>query len=369
MMKKKIFCVIGTRPEVIKLAPIILFLKNQNWVNLKVVATAQHRDMLDDLVNFFDIKIDYDLNVMKKKQSLTELTSKILVKMDIILKNERPDLLIIQGDTTTVLSSGLSAFYNNIKIAHVEAGLRSFNINNPFPEEGNRLLISKLADFNFAPTHGAAQNLINEGISVDKIHTTGNTVIDSLLNVSQKKSELPKKFSFLKDKKIILITFHRRENIGKPLQNLCKALKELSLAFTDVHFVFSMHPNPIFRDVIKKEISDINNIHLSDSLIYFDFVSIMKNSHLILTDSGGVQEEAPALSKPVLVLRETTERPEAIEHGVAKLIGLNVIDIVNNVTNLLTNDLLYRDMSRGSSPYGDGKSAERICKILKSKLN
>lgn len=365
---KKIICVIGTRPEVIKLAPVILNLKKQGWVSLKVVATAQHREMLDDLVNFFNLNIDYDLNVMKTNQSLTDITSKILMEMDKILKLEKPDLVIIQGDTTTVLASGLSCFYNHIKIAHVEAGLRTNNITNPFPEEANRLLISKLVDYNFAPTENALQNLIKENIPKDKIYLTGNTVIDSLIATSLKNPNLPKKFHFIKNKKIILITFHRRENIGKPLNNLCSALKKLSKMYVDIHFIFSVHPNPIFKNVIHHKLANIENIHLTEPLIYKEFISVMKNSYLILSDSGGIQEEAPALSVPVLVLRNTTERPEAIDCGVAKLIGIKTNEIVYYVSELLSNKNLYNSMKVGASPYGDGKSAEKISKILKEKL-
>ena len=365
---KKIICIFGTRPEVIKMAPIISSLEKKPWVNLKVLATAQHREMLDELVLFFNIKIDYDLNIMKKNQTLSEITSKIISKVDFILKKELPDLVIVQGDTTTVMASVLATFYNQIKIAHVEAGLRTNNIYNPFPEEANRILVSKLADFNFAPTEHSFENLLKENVIKDKIYLTGNTVIDSLLETSKRVATLPKKFLFLSKKKIILITFHRRENLGTPLKNLCEAIKSLSKIYPNIHFIFSVHPNPHFKDFIYNELSDIHNVHLTEPLIYMDFVSVISNSYLILSDSGGLQEEAPALSVPVLVLRETTERPEAIDHGVAKLIGTYKDNIVKNVSDLLNDNNLYSTMAKGASPYGDGKAAERICKIIEDNI-
>lgn len=350
------------------MAPVISLLDKQSWCVNKVVATAQHREMLDDLVNFFKIKIDYDLNLMKKNQSLSTLTSKILLKMSKIIDVEKPDLVIVQGDTTSVLSIALSCFYHKVKVAHIEAGLRTFDIYNPYPEEGNRVLVSKLAHFNFAPTNDSFKNLIKEGVNKDKIFITGNTVIDSLVSTTKKYKKFPDKLKFLKKDKYILITFHRRENLGEPLINLCESLVSLSNTHPNFDFVISVHPNPNVKNIIIQKLSNISNIYLSPPLIYKDFILLMKNSYFILSDSGGIQEEAPTLGKPVLVLRETTERPEAVNSGLAVLIGTKKKNIIKNVNKLILNKDIYLSMIKKVSPFGDGKASNKIIQYIKKYL-
>ena len=361
---KKIFCVVGTRPEAIKMAPLILALKKEQWVNLRVVVTAQHRHMLDQINNFFDITPDIDLNLMQVNQTLAGLTSKILVQFHNALINETPDLVLVQGDTTTVMAAALACFYCHIPIGHIEAGLRTGDLKNPFPEEVNRVIASKLASWHFAPTEGSKQNLLKEGIQNEKIVVTGNTVIDALLISANKKIDLP--FKFDANKTLILVTCHRRENFGKPFENICQALKILANNNSSVQFLYPVHLNPNIKEVAYKMLSNTANIILCEPLGYPQFVAVMKKAHLIITDSGGVQEEAPALGKPVLVLREETERPEAVQNGVARLIGNNIQHIVDEVQLLLNDQEEYKSMAKGGSPYGDGKASERIVQTLKN---
>lgn len=360
---KKILIVVGTRPEAIKMAPVILALKNEPWANVRVLATAQHRQMLDQVNHFFGIEPDIDLNIMKPNQALTELTARLLLNLDNVLKNEKPDAVLVQGDTTTVMSVALACFYHRIPIGHVEAGLRTWDMQNPFPEEANRVIAGKLARWHFAPTEGSKQNLLKEGIPTSDIIVTGNTVIDALLMSAEKNLELP--ITIEDHKRLVLITSHRRENFGEPFRNICKALATLARNNPDVQFLYPVHPNPNVKDVAYEFLSQLSNVILCDPLDYAPFIAVMKRSYLILTDSGGVQEEAPALGKPVLVLRDETERPEAVEQGVVKLVGSNYESIISNAQLLLDDDNAYNMMARGISPYGDGKAASRIIQTLR----
>jgi len=359
----KIICVVGTRPEAIKMAPIIQRLKKESWADTRVLATAQHREMLDQVLDLFGIKPDTDLDIMRANQSLAELTSRLMSAVDKYLMCEMPDIVLAQGDTTTVFVVALACFYRNIRFGHVEAGLRTGDLNNPFPEEANRVLVSRLAYYHFAPTIKARDNLLREGYSDQEIYTTGNTVIDALLDTASKNIE------FVHDsdnnKRMILVTAHRRENFGKPFLNICRAIKDLADQFMDLEFVYPVHPNPNILDVATKELGNHPRIHLIEPLDYGPFVSAMKKSYLILTDSGGVQEEAPALGKPVLVFRSETERPEAVEEGVVKLVGTDREVIVAEATQLLTDSNEYSRMAKGVSPYGDGHAAERIINVIK----
>jgi UDP-N-acetylglucosamine 2-epimerase (non-hydrolysing) len=361
---KKIVCIVGTRPEAIKMAPVILALKKEPWVNVRVLATAQHRHMLDQVCQFFNITPDLDLNLMKPNQSLTMLTARLLIDLDDILLEEKPDAVLIQGDTSTAMSSALACFYHKIPIGHIEAGLRTWDIQNPFPEEANRLIISNLSFWHFAPTERAKQNLLKEGIFDEKIFLTGNTVIDALLITANTDTEI--NLALDKTKRLILITCHRRENFGEPFINVCSALKILAQNNPDVEFLYPVHPNPNVKDIAYKMLKKLSNIILCEPLEYSQFVAAMKKSYLIITDSGGVQEEAPALGKPVLVLREETERPEAVDMGVVKLVGCDSKTIISEVQLLLDCKQAYKNMAKGVSPYGDGKASERIVKTLKN---
>ncbi|MCO6427294.1 non-hydrolyzing UDP-N-acetylglucosamine 2-epimerase [Nitrosomonas communis] len=360
---KKIICVVGTRPEAIKMAPVIQALKNEPWVDLRVLATAQHRHLLDQVLNVFGIEPDIDLNIMRPNQALTTLTARLLLDLDDVLLAEKPDAVLVQGDTTTVLAVALACFYQGIPVGHVEAGLRTWNINNPFPEEANRVITGKLAHWHFVPTEGSRHNLLREGVADEKIFITGNTVIDALLTIAARNITLPLQIE--PDRRLVLITAHRRENFGEPLRHICLAIQALAQKNPDVDFLFPVHPNPNVTDIVNKLLANKPNIHLSAPLDYVHFVAALKRSYLILTDSGGIQEEAPALGKPVLVLRDETERPEAIEQGVAKLVGTHVDHIMQATQHLLDDTTIYQAMAKGISPYGDGHAAERIVNVLK----
>jgi UDP-N-acetylglucosamine 2-epimerase (non-hydrolysing) len=362
-MKKKIICVVGTRPEAIKMAPVILALKKQPWADVRVLATAQHRHMLDQVLSFFDIVPDIDLDIMLPNQSLTTLTARLLLKLEDVLLAEKPDVVLVQGDTTTVMTVALACFYHRIAIGHVEAGLRTWDMQNPFPEEANRVIASRLARWHFAPTEGSRQNLLREGIKNTDIVVTGNTVIDALLMTAAKDLELG--IDLDPAKRLILITSHRRENFGAPFRDICRALHTLAERNPDVQFLYPVHPNPNVKDVAHQMLANCNNIILCEPLDYAPFVAAMKRSYIIISDSGGVQEEAPALGKPVLVLRDETERPEAVDMGVVKLVGPNYDRIVAEAQLLLDDVSAYQSMARGVSPYGDGHAAERIVKVLK----
>jgi UDP-N-acetylglucosamine 2-epimerase (non-hydrolysing) len=362
-VNKKILCIVGTRPEAIKMAPVILALKNEPWANVRVLATAQHRQMLDQVLNFFGIHPDIDLNIMRPNQSLTSLTARLLLELDDVLIAEKPDVVLVQGDTTTVMTVALACFYHRIPIGHVEAGLRTWDMQNPFPEEANRVIAGRLARWHFAPTESSRQNLLREGIAGNDIVVTGNTVIDALLMIAAK--DLGLGIEIDPSKRLVLITSHRRENFGEPFRNICRALHTLAARNPDVQFIYPVHPNPNVKDVAHEMLGGCPNIHLCAPLDYAPFVAAMKRSYLIISDSGGVQEEAPALGKPVLVLRDETERPEAVEQGVVKLVGSNYDRIVEETQRLLDDESAYRKMARGISPYGDGHGAERIVKVLR----
>jgi len=360
---KKIVCVIGTRPEAIKMAPVILALQKESWAQVRVLATAQHRHMLDQVLAFFAIVPDIDLNIMRPNQALTTLTARLLLDLDDVLLAEKPDAVLVQGDTTTVMTVALASFYHRIPIGHVEAGLRTWDMQNPFPEEANRVIAGKLARWHFAPTEGSRQNLLREGVLDSEIIVTGNTVIDALLMTAKRDLEIGLELDA--NKRLVLITSHRRENFGEPFRNICRALYTLAERNPDVQFLYPVHPNPNVRDVAHEMLGNCPNIHLCEPLDYAPFVAAMKQAYLIISDSGGVQEEAPALGKPVLVLREETERPEAVELGVVKLVGSNYDRIVNEAQRLLDDGAAYRQMARGISPYGDGRGAERIVETLR----
>lgn len=364
--QKNILCVVGTRPEAIKMAPVILELRKQPWANVRVLATAQHRQMLDQVLSFFDIQPDIDLNIMRPNQALTELTARLLLELDAVLKAEKPDVVLVQGDTTTVMTVALACFYYRIPIGHVEAGLRTWDMQNPFPEEANRVIAGKLARWHFAPTEGSRQNLLKDGIADSDIIVTGNTVVDALLATAQRDLNLG--ITLPADKRMVLVTSHRRENFGAPFRNICRALQMLAQNNPDVQFLYPVHPNPNVKDVAHEYLAQISNVTLCEPLDYAPFVAAMKRAYLILTDSGGVQEEAPALGKPVLVLREETERPEAVEEGVVKLVGSDYDRIVAEAQRLLDDEAAYKAMARGVSPYGDGHASERIARLLQEQL-
>jgi UDP-N-acetylglucosamine 2-epimerase (non-hydrolysing) len=366
---KKILFLFGTRPEAIKMAPLIdVFSKDKNY-SVKVGITAQHREMLDQVISFFNIKIDYDLNIMKPNQTLHQLTSDLISKItNEILLNETFDYVFVQGDTTTVLAGTLSAFYQKIKVVHIEAGLRSGNMHSPFPEEANRVLTSKLAEFHFCPTENSKHNLISENISKN-VYVVGNTVIDALFLGLEKvklanQELLFKKFNSIDfDKKIILVTCHRRENFGKPFEEICSAIMEIALKNKNIEIVFPVHLNPNIQKNAKLLLK-ANNIKLINPLDYPDLIWIMDKSYFILTDSGGIQEEAPSLGKPVLVLREVTERTEGVVAGTAILVGSSKDKIISEAFKLLNDNKYYNEISLASNPYGDGKTSEKIKLIL-----
>ncbi|BBN51883.1 UDP-N-acetyl glucosamine 2-epimerase [Pseudomonas chlororaphis subsp. aurantiaca] len=318
--------------------------------------------MLDQVLDFFSIEPDIDLDIMRPNQALTTLTARLLLDLDDVLLAEKPDAVLVQGDTTTVMTVALACFYHRILIGHVEAGLRTGDMQNPFPEEANRVIASKLAKWHFAPTEGSRQNLLREGISADDVIMTGNTVIDALLMTASKELDLGVQLD--PEKRLVLVTSHRRENFGEPFKNICRALHTLAINNPDVQFLYPVHPNPNVKDVAYSVLGDVSNFILCEPLDYAPFVAAMKRAYLILTDSGGVQEEAPALGKPVLVLREETERPEAVEEDVVKLVGSNYEYIVSETQRLLDDNEVYSAMARGVSPYGDGLASARIVKTL-----
>lgn len=367
----KILTVFGTRPEVIKMAPVIKELcKHPGEFICRVCVTAQHRQMIDPLLKLFNIKPVYDLNIMHENQSLEHITINVMTQLAEIIKQEKPDYLVVQGDTTTAMAASLTAFYQKIKVAHIEAGLRTWNKMHPFPEEINRKIIDAVSDLYFAHTEQAKQNLLREGIAEENIEVTGNTVIDDLLDIAGRefdfKGTVLEKIPF-KDRKVILVTAHRRENFGQPLINICNAIKEITMRHpSDVYVVYPVHLNPNVQGPTYSILGGIENVLLTDPLDYEPFVQLMKRSYLILTDSGGLQEEAPSLGKPVLVLREVTERPEAVEAGAAQIVGTRPERIIERTIELLENEREYQSMSKAVNPYGDGKASERIvARLLK----
>lgn len=362
-MKKKVFLVFGTRPEAIKMYPVYKELNKFDDIETKVIITSQHQEMLKQVLEMFDIKVDYDLNVMEDRQTLTKITVKVLNGMKEIFEKEKPDLTLVHGDTTTTFASALASFYEKIPIGHVEAGLRSYNKYSPFPEEMNRKLTDALADLFFAPTEQTKLNLIKEGVLENKIFVTGNTIVDSLLEIISKdaKTDLP----IEGNKKYIVVTAHRRENWGQPMENICKAIDYISKKYgNEYKIIFSVHKNPVVRNVVNNILQNNENVKLVEPMDYITFIKLLSKAEIILTDSGGIQEEAPTLKKPVLLLRETTERPEGIESGVVKLIGTNFEKIVKEVENLINNENERNSVANVRNPFGDGFAGRRIAKIV-----
>jgi UDP-N-acetylglucosamine 2-epimerase (non-hydrolysing) len=375
----KILTIFGTRPEAIKLAPVVKTLEGRpDKFRSLVCVTAQHREMLDQVLGLFNIEPDRDLNIMKPKQELSGLTSEVLLRLKRLLEEVQPDLVLVQGDTTTTFAASLAAFYQKVKIGHVEAGLRTFDRYKPFPEEMNRRLTSALAEYHFAPTERARDNLLREGIPSGRIYVTGNTVIDALFWILNKQSTpesrerlesyFSERFSIPVDpRRMILVTAHRRESFGEGFENICQALKEIVLKNPGVKIVYPVHLNPNVQEPVRRIIGDVKGVYLIEPVEYEPFVYLMSRSFLILTDSGGIQEEAPSLGKPVLVMRDVTERPEAVEAGTARLVGSRIENIVGEVQKLLDQPDYYRQMTEIKNPYGDGNAAEKIVEII-SKL-
>ena len=361
---KKVVCVVGTRPEAIKMAPIIQALEGEPWAEVRVLATAQHREMLDRVLALFGIEPDVDLDAMRPAQALTALTARLLLALDEVLEAEQPDAVLIQGDTTTILASALACFHRRVPVGHVEAGLRTGDLANPFPEEANRVIAGRLARWHFAPTESARRNLLREGVAAETVTVTGNTAIDALLAVAGRRPELGPDLVPEPGRRLVLVTLHRRESFGPPMREICRGLQTLAARNPEVRFLYPVHPNPNVEKVVRGTLKAAN-VHLCPPLDYASFVAAMQRSHVIISDSGGVQEEAPTLGKPVLVLRENTERPEAVEAGVAKLVGSSHDRIVEEAQRLLDDESAYRAMARHVSPYGDGRSAQRIVKVLR----
>ncbi|MAP77925.1 non-hydrolyzing UDP-N-acetylglucosamine 2-epimerase [Spongiibacter tropicus] len=368
MHRLKTLCVFGTRPEAIKMAPLALQLAADERFDAKVCVTGQHREMLDQVLSLFDLKPDYDLNIMKPGQDLTDVTAGILTSLKPVLAEFKPNIVLVHGDTATTFAASLAAYYQQIPVGHVEAGLRTGNIYSPWPEEGNRKLTGALATLHFAPTETSRQNLLNEGVGEERILVTGNTVIDALLDVVAKleasqslQAQFSQQFNFLQaDKKLILVTGHRRESFGGGFERICRALVDTAKAHPEVQVVYPVHLNPNVREPVNRLLQGIENVHLIEPLDYLPFVYLMNRAHLILTDSGGIQEEAPSLGKPVLVMRDTTERPEAVEAGTVKLVGTDTDMIVKHLNLLLSDETAYAAMSRAHNPYGDGRACSRI---------
>lgn len=357
--RKRILVAVGTRPEAVKMAPVVHALRRQPWAEARVLATAQHRQLLDQIHAFFGITPERDLDLMRPDQSLADLTARMLAALDPVLAEERPDLVLAQGDTTTVMVTALACFYRRIPFGHVEAGLRTGDLQNPFPEELNRVLVGRMARLHFAPTRGAADNLAREGIT-QHVHVTGNTVIDALLWAAERVDTAP--FAPPAGKRLVLVTAHRRENFGAPFEHVCAALRTIADR-GDVQLLYPVHPNPNVRDVAHRVLGDHPAIRLTSPLDYPDMVAAMRACHLILTDSGGVQEEAPSLARPVLVLRTTTERPEGVTAGAARLVGTDRAAIVREADRLLDDPAAYAAMAKVENPYGDGRAAERIAAL------
>ncbi|MGG1246406.1 non-hydrolyzing UDP-N-acetylglucosamine 2-epimerase [Bacillus spizizenii] len=363
MKKLKVMTVFGTRPEAIKMAPLVLELRKYPEIDSYVTVTAQHRQMLDQVLDAFHITPDFDLNIMKERQTLAEITSNALVKLDELFKDMKPDIVLVHGDTTTTFAGSLAAFYHQIAVGHVEAGLRTGNKYSPFPEELNRKMTGAIADLHFAPTGQAKDNLLKENKKADSIFVTGNTAIDALRTTVRDGYSHPV-FDQVGEDKMVLLTAHRRENLGKPMENMFKAIRRIVEEFNDVQVVYPVHLNPVVREAAKKHFGDSDRVHLIEPLEVIDFHNFAAKSHFILTDSGGVQEEAPSLGKPVLVLRDTTERPEGVEAGTLKLAGTDEETIYQLAKQLLTDDDEYRKMSQASNPYGDGEASRRIVEEL-----
>ena len=380
-MSFKVLSVFGTRPEAIKMAPVVLALQASQQVEAKVCVTAQHRQMLDQVLELFNITPDYDLDVMQADQDLYDITSRILLGLRDVLKEYQPDLVLVHGDTTTCFAVSLAAFYQQIPVGHVEAGLRTGDLSAPFPEEANRSLVGRLAQYHFAPTELSRQNLLSESIDDQQITVTGNTVIDALLWVKQRLASYDDSvwqsaigeslFARLhnKDTPMVLITGHRRENFGQGFVDLCSAIKQLAEAHSDWEFVYPVHLNPNVQQPVYDILTDLGNMSLIDPQDYLPFTWLMNRSALILTDSGGIQEEAPSLGKPVLVMRDVTERPEAVEAGTVRLVGTDKAEIIQHVEGVMLDSAIYQAMSKAHNPYGDGQAATRIVKVIESLIS
>lgn len=367
MNKIKVMTVFGTRPEAIKMAPLALELEKYDEIESKVCVTAQHRQMLDQVLDIFKLKPDFDLDIMKTRQTLVGITTRVLEGLDEVFRNEKPDIVLVHGDTTTSFVAALAAFYNQIKVGHVEAGLRTYDKYSPFPEEMNRNLTGRIADLNFSPTEQNRLNLLKENVPEDSIYVTGNTVIDAL------KTTVRDDYVFSDDtlnsvdfenKRVIIVTAHRRENLGEPLRDICSALREIVEKYSDVEIVYPVHLNPAVRDTVFEILGGIERVHLIEPLTVDELHNAMARSFMVMTDSGGIQEEAPALAKPVLVLRRETERPEAVEAGTVKLAGVNKDTITAMAEELLDSREAYNKMAHAANPYGDGSASERIAKAI-----
>ena len=355
----KVMTIFGTRPEAIKMAPLVKELESRKEIKSIVCVTAQHREMLDQVLNIFKIKPDYDLNIMKQGQSLSEITSRVLLGLEEVIKKEEPNIILVHGDTTTTFAGALAAFYNKVDIGHVEAGLRTYDKYSPFPEEANRIMVDRITDMYFAPTEVSKNNLLKENIDESKIYVTGNTAIDAMKYTISDNYE-NSIFDWVGDSKLILLTAHRRENLGEPMYNIFKAVKRLVNDNKNIKVIYPIHLNPLVRKIANEVFKDNDRIKLIEPLEVVDFHNFINKSYLILTDSGGIQEEAPSLGKPVLVLRDTTERPEGITAGTLKLVGTNEDDIYNEATILLNSKNEYDKMSKASNPYGDGNTSKYI---------
>ena len=361
---KKVLCVFGTRPEAIKMAPLVSELKKNKNLKTIVCVTAQHRDMLDSVLKIFNISPDFDLNIMKTDQSLEYITTKVISKITDIMQKLKPDLVLVHGDTTTAMATSIAAFYQHIKVGHVEAGLRTYNINAPFPEEINRQVIDKISTYLFAPTKLNEKNLKSEGLNKNqKIVVTGNTIIDAL-KTTVSRTYHNKNLNPADNKRTILVTAHRRENFGLPLQNIANALKQLADDFDDVEIIYPIHPNPVVKNTVKNILSGHKRISLIEPLDVIDFHNFINHSYFVMTDSGGIQEEAPSLNKPVLVLRDETERLEGVKAGTLRLIGTNTNNIYREASRLLTDKNYYNKIAKIKNPYGDGLASKRIVKFI-----
>ena len=365
----KVMSVFGTRPEAIKMAPLVKELESREEIESVVCVTAQHREMLDQVLETFDIKPDYDLNIMKQGQTLSEITSRALMGLEEVIREVKPDIVLVHGDTTTTFAGALAAFYNQVAIGHVEAGLRTYDKYSPFPEEMNRQMVDCMTDLYFAPTEISKENLLKQNISEDKIYITGNTAIDAM-STTVKENYSHKELEWINPgEKMILLTAHRRENLGEPMRHIFKAIKRIVDEFDDVKVIYPIHKNPLVREVANEVFGDCEKVKLIEPLEVFDFHNFINKSYMIMSDSGGVQEEAPSLGKPVLVLRDTTERPEGIDAGTLKLVGTDEETIYNEAKRLLTDKEEYERMSMASNPYGDGHASERIVDAIINKFN
>jgi len=373
---KRILVVFGTRPEAIKMAPLVHELKSDVRFDVKTCVTGQHREMLDQVLALFSIEPEYDLNIMQPGQTLAQVTSRILLGLDEVLEAFKPSVVLVHGDTATTFAASLAAYYKQIPVGHIEAGLRTGNIYSPWPEEGNRKLTACLTNFHFAPTDTSKENLIKESYSSDSIFITGNTVIDALFMIRDRlvkdaslSAELDAQFPMLdENKRLILVTGHRRESFGGGFERICEALLTTAKQFPDCQILYPVHLNPNVQEPVNRLLVNVGNIHLIEPQQYLPFIYLMTKAHIILTDSGGIQEEAPSLGKPVLVMRDTTERPEAVEAGTVKLVGTDTQTIVNELVKLLTDTEAYETMSRAHNPYGDGLACKRIATVLAEKL-